>query len=245
MSHLAQVQPASPPVPAAVQRTSDLPKFDRIVLWAKDNAPDEVARIEAHRGTVDACVRAARKMRIWSGEYRRPQRSSMPHPFMQREFPEIRRDKFTPGVILDKSEFEAAAVARPDPLQGAEAAATADMSPDLLAAIDYVTACGPEIVEERDRRMKRLRVIANLLEPLRGVLDSLKSPCARVIADEYNVAWTIVALEAIHWPDDGLALGYTSPGSRSHSTSPTPVSSERSTSRRKRQKRSSWHPTSR
>ena len=64
MSHLAQVQPASPPVPAAVQRTSDLPKFDRIVLWAKDNAPDEVARIEAHRGTVDACVRAARKMRI-------------------------------------------------------------------------------------------------------------------------------------------------------------------------------------
>ena len=208
MSHLAQVQLASPPVPAAVQRTSDLPKFDRIVLWAKDNAPDEVARIEAHRGTVDACVRAARKMRIWTGEYRRPQRSSMPHPFMQREFPEIRRDKFTPGVTLDKSDFEAAAVARPDPLQGAEAAATADMSPDLLAAIDYVTACGPEIVGERDRRMKRLRVIANLLEPLRGVLDSLKSPCARVIADEYNVAWTIVALEAIHWPDDGLALGY-------------------------------------
>ena len=161
MSHLTQVQLASPPVPAAVQRTSDLPKFDRIVLWAKDNAPDEVARIEAHRGTVDACVRAARKMRIWTGEYRRPQRSSMPHPFMQREFPEIRRDKFTPGVILDKSEFEAAAVARPDPLQGAEAAATADMSPDLLAAIDYVTACGPEIVGERDRRMKRLRVIAN------------------------------------------------------------------------------------
>ena len=176
MSRLAQILPASPPVPAAEQRTSDLPKFDRIVQWATENAPDEVARIEAHRGTVDACVRAARKMRIWSGEYRRPQRSSMPHPFMQREFPEIRRDKFTPGVTLDKSEFEAAAVARPDPLQGAEAAATADMSPDLLAAIDYVTACGPEIVEERDRRMKRLRVIANLLEPLRGSLTASNHP---------------------------------------------------------------------
>ena len=59
MSHLAQVQLASPPVPAAVQRTSDLPKFDRIVLWAKDNAPDEVARIEAHRGTVEPLGKCA------------------------------------------------------------------------------------------------------------------------------------------------------------------------------------------
>ena len=52
----------------------------------------------------------------------------MPHPFMQRDFPEIRRDKFELGVELSKTEFEAAALARPDPLEGAEAAATADMS---------------------------------------------------------------------------------------------------------------------
>ena len=62
----------------------------------------------------------------------------MPHPFMQRDFPEIRRDKFELGVELSKTEFEAAAMARPDPLEGAEAAATADMSPDLHAAIDFV-----------------------------------------------------------------------------------------------------------
>ena len=132
----------------------------------------------------------------------------MPHPFMQRDFPEIRRDKFEPGVELSKTEFEAAALGRPDPLEGAEAAATADMSPDLHAAIDFVTECGSGIVAERDRRLKRLRVIASLLEPLRGVLDSIKLPCARLIADEFNVAWTVVALEAIQWPDDELALRY-------------------------------------
>ena len=48
---------------------------------------------------------------------------STPHPFMQRNFPEIRRDKFEPGVELSKTEFEAAALVRPDPLEGAEAAA--------------------------------------------------------------------------------------------------------------------------
>jgi hypothetical protein len=45
---------------------------------------------------------------------------------MQRSFPEIRRDKFEPGVELSKTEFEAAALVRPvrpDPLEGAEAAA--------------------------------------------------------------------------------------------------------------------------
>ena len=198
----------TPTAPATEKRTPDLPKFDRIIQWAKDNAPSEVAKIEAHRGTVTACVRAASKMRIWTGEYRRPQRGSMPHPFMQRDFPEIRRDKFEPGVELSKTEFEAAALGRPDPLEGAEAAATADMSPDLHAAIDFVTECGSGIVAERDRRMKRLRVIASLLEPLRGVLDSIKLPCARLIADEFNVAWTVVALEAIQWPDDELALRY-------------------------------------
>ena len=50
---------------------------------------------------------------------------------------------FEPGLILSKSEFEAAARARPDSLEGAEAAATADISLDLLAAIDYVAASGP------------------------------------------------------------------------------------------------------
>ena len=210
--HITNPRPLSeqvtPTAPAAEKGTPDLPKFDRIIQWAKDNAPGEVAKIEAHRGTVTACVRAAGKMRIWTGEYRRPQRGSMPHPFMQRDFPEIRRDKFEPGVELSKTEFEAAALGRPDPLEGAEAAATADMSPDLHAAIDFVTECGSGIVAERDRRMKRLRVIANLLEPLRGVLDSIKLPCARLIADEFNVAWTVVALEAIQWPDDELALRY-------------------------------------
>ena len=100
-----QVPIASPPIPAAPTRTPDLPKFDRIVQWAKDNAPFEVAKIEAHRRTVAACVRAASKMRIWSGEYRRPQRGSMPHPFMQREFPEKRRDKFEPGVFLSSTQY--------------------------------------------------------------------------------------------------------------------------------------------
>ena len=47
-----------------------------------------------------------------------------------------------------------------------------------------------------------------MLEPLREVLDGIKLPCARLIADEFNVAWTVVALEAIQWPDDELALRY-------------------------------------
>ena len=34
-----QVPIASPPIPAAPTRTPDLPKFDRIIQWAKDNAP--------------------------------------------------------------------------------------------------------------------------------------------------------------------------------------------------------------
>jgi len=198
---------AAPPQPEA-GGLSNLPKLDMIIQWAAVNAPEAVAKIEAHRGTVIACVRATSKMRIWTGEYHRPQKGSMPHPFMQRDFPEIRRDKFEPGVELSKTEFEAAALARPDPLEGAEAAASADMSPDLHAAIDFVAGYGPGIVAERDRRMKRLRVIASLLEPLRSVLDGIKLPCAQLIADEFNVAWTVVALEAIQWPDDELALRY-------------------------------------
>lgn len=106
---------AAPPQPEA-GGLSNLPKLDMIIQWAAVNAPEAVAKIEAHRSTVIACVRAASKMRIWTGEYHRPQKGSMPHPFMQRDFPEIRRDKFEPGVELSKTEFEAAALARPDPL---------------------------------------------------------------------------------------------------------------------------------
>jgi hypothetical protein len=113
---------AAPPQPEA-GGLSNLPKLDMIIQWAAANAPEAVAKIEAHRSTVIACVRAASKMRIWTGEYHRPQKGSMPHPFMQRDFPEIRRDKFEPGVELSKTEFEAAALVRPDPLEGAEAAA--------------------------------------------------------------------------------------------------------------------------
>ena len=99
------------------------------------------------------------------------------------------------------------------------------MSPDLHAAIDFVAECGSGIVAERDRRMKRLRVIASLLEPLSGVLDSTKLPCARLIADEFNVAWTVVALVSHSRPSHGLTTSSpsdTSQGSPSHSTSQIP-----------------------
>jgi hypothetical protein len=54
---------AAPPQPEA-GGLSNLPKLDIIIQWAAVNAPEAVAKIEAHRSTVIACVRAASKMRI-------------------------------------------------------------------------------------------------------------------------------------------------------------------------------------
>ena len=63
---------AAPPQPEA-GGLSNLPKLDMIIQWAAVNAPEAVAKIEAHRSPVIACVRAASTMRIWTGEYHRPQ----------------------------------------------------------------------------------------------------------------------------------------------------------------------------
>ena len=59
-SLVPHIEQGTPTAPTTDKRTPDLPKFDRIILWAKDNAPGEVAKIEAHRGTVTACCHELR-----------------------------------------------------------------------------------------------------------------------------------------------------------------------------------------
>ena len=49
------------------------------------------------------------------------------HPFFQKEFPEIRKDKFEPETILSKAEFAKAAVARKPPLANADKVAAAEL----------------------------------------------------------------------------------------------------------------------
>ena len=96
------------------------------------------------------------------------------HPFFQKEFPEIRRDKFDPETILSKAEFAKAAVARKPPLANADKVAAAELAPDLCAAMDFIADAGEEIIPLREERMAKLRAIASMLEPLRAALDAMK-----------------------------------------------------------------------
>ena len=58
-----------------------------------------------------------------TGPYERPTRSRALHPFVQRDFPEIRRDKLK-GKILSRNEFAQAAAQRPSPLAELDKAIT-------------------------------------------------------------------------------------------------------------------------
>jgi hypothetical protein len=130
------------------------------------------------------------------------------HPFFQKEFPEIRRDKFDPETILSKAEFAKAAVARKPPLANADKVAAAELAPDLCAAMDFIADAGEEIIPLREERMAKLRAIASMLEPLRAALDAMKCETALLISPRFNVAWTAACIDAMDWPDIELPLKY-------------------------------------
>jgi hypothetical protein len=165
-------------------------------------------RIEEHR---DAYLRARLRIRAMlttTEPYVRPSQSRDLHPFVQLDFPEIRRDKFEPGVILDKTAFATAACARPPPLTTADIAASAALPEDLKLAIDVVSERGGLIANDRLQRLAELEQIADSLAPLRSLLDSHKSDCAKLIAASFNVAFTAAVIDAMEWPDSELPLRY-------------------------------------
>ena len=154
-------------------------------------------------------VSSLRSMLTTTEAYARPVRSRQAHPFVQRDYPEIRRDKFEPGVILSKEEFARNACARDSPFAQADEAAAAALDADLVLAIDHVNRRGARIVADRAERLEALRAVAVTLEPLRGILDACKCVTAVQIAAPFNVAWTAAIIDAMQWPDVELPLRYT------------------------------------
>lgn len=179
------------------------PAFDRIA------ASFPHAQLE-HRfsAAIQMAVRALQPLLQYRGKYMRPEKSRAAHPFFQRQFPEIRKDKFEPEVVLSKEDFMEAAVNRPPPLAEADSAASVELAPDLCAAMDFIVEHEGEIIPMREERMARLRVIASVLEPLRNALDALKCETAREVSPRFNVAWTCACVDAMEWPDIELPLKY-------------------------------------
>ena len=142
--------------------------------------------------------------------YERPTKSRELHPFVQTNFPEIRRDKFDEGVELDREEFARRALRRTPPLQSAADEASHRLPEDLRAAIDYVFARGDRITSDRNERMKVLENLAYRLEPLRAAIDAVKCEQACEISARFNVAWTAACIDALGtaWPDKELPLKY-------------------------------------
>ena len=151
-------------------------------------------------------VHALRHMLIWKGVYERPSQAPVLAPFAQTSFPEVRRDKLIPGIILGKREFAELAQQRPSPFAEADKALSNLLPPDLIAAIDRVAALGHNIVQDRAERTKRIKTIVSMLRPLRAALDSLKSDEARAISSEFNVAFSAACISAMQWPDVRLPL---------------------------------------
>ena len=110
------------------------------------------ARLHRYKRAYRRVVKRVRALLIFDGEYVRPTRSRGAQPFAQRGMPEVRRDKFDDGVILDKAAFAERARSRPPPLVGADEAASKALPHDLTAAIDYVVQLGSGVREERTGR---------------------------------------------------------------------------------------------
>ena len=108
------------------------PAFDRIRSFFND------VPLDGFVPAYQSAVRALRSSLQYRGAYTRPTKSRTLHPFMQTDFPEIRRDKFEPGAILSKAEFAEAAIARTPPLESADRDAARELPPDLLAAMDFI-----------------------------------------------------------------------------------------------------------
>ena len=84
-----------------------------------------------------------------NADYVRPTASRPFCPFTQKEFPEIRRDKFTPGQILSKSEFADESTQRMPQLASVDYEAAELLEDDLKIAIETITDLGPRIRKAR------------------------------------------------------------------------------------------------
>ena len=122
--------------------------------------------------------------------------------------PEVRRDKFSEGVILSKTAFADAACNRESPFKAADSAAAEALPEDIKLAIQHIVARGKGIVEDRRKRMRLLEDIAESLEPMRRALDKHKCATAASIAADFNIAWTAAVIDAMKWPDTALPVGY-------------------------------------
>ena len=163
--------------------------------------------IEQHRPVFQAAVTSLRGMMTVTGPYERPTRSRALHPFVQRDFPEIRRDKLK-GKILSRNEFAQAAAQRPSPLAELDKAAAASLDQDLKAAIDHHVAEHDAVPAQREERLRVLRKVADSLGPLRATLDACKCETARLIAADFNAAWVAALIDAMQWPDVRMPLLY-------------------------------------
>ena len=166
------------------------------------------ARLSRFRATYRTAVASVRRMLTTVAPYERPVASRELHPFVQRDFPEIRRDKFVAGEVLDKAAFLAQAVRRVSPLIAADAASAARVPADLRLAIEYVERRGPRIVADRAARVEELRRLAASLAGMRAALDACKCTEAAAIAADFNVAWLALMTDAMDWPDVEQPLRY-------------------------------------
>ena len=166
------------------------------------------AHLEQWRTVYVWVVSELQKLLTTREPYVRPTKSRAAHPFMQRDFPEIRRDKFTPGEILSRSEFAIQACHRKSPFVTADEEASAALPTDLRLAIDTLVLRGPSIIRDRAERLSVLRALAAHLEPMRTSLDACKSTCAQLIAAPFNAAWTAAVIDAMAWPDVAMPLRY-------------------------------------
>jgi len=190
------------------------PKQERTTAWSILVAKFPKAELQNFAGTYWTAVNKIKSMATTTEQYQRPKQSRQQHPFIQLDFPEIRRDKFEPGPtfntgpILDKEDFAKAAIARKSPLKDLDKQAANALDKDLVLAIDRVAKEGENIVKLRETRMSQLAKIARSIEPLRAKLDGLKCETAKEIAAPFNAAWAAAVIDAIEWPDVYLPLKY-------------------------------------
>ena len=206
---LVCVKTAGAATPAHTMPSSRVYKPPLLQFDAFDTLVRELphAGIEQFRPAYVHVARTIRDLSTTVGR-ERPTISRQAHPFVQQHFPEVARDKLSPGTILDKQAFLEAACTRPSPFADADRAAQEALDSDLLAAIDVVASAGAYIVPLREQRMDVLRNLARLLEPMRAACDAAKGDCAARIAKRFNVAWAAAAVDGIGWPDTELPLRY-------------------------------------
>ena len=179
-------------------------------MTAFQNLRNEIpaSEIDPHHATYAKAVDEIRSLLTVTDAYVRPTESRQTTPFVQKAFPEIRRDKFESGVIHSKSEFADRACNRPSPFHTADSEACEKLDKDLMVAIEYISRRGSRIIRDRADRIRVIKKISASLEPMRAMLDFHKSQTAKDIALPFNVAFTAAVIDAMQWPDVMLPVLY-------------------------------------